>query len=343
MAFELLTKEELLTAAIATKRPVAFLVGSPLSVENGIGVPGVTEILALVRAEIHDRANFALHRFEAAMAGKTGGDAYQEAMKWLGKNAGQDAINDVIKKSVLNARKAAAPALPSGDGEPVDWNIPAGTAGLGEMVAGGNDRFLGPVLTTNFDPLISLAVRRAGGRSGRRVLTADGTLAGAAEDEPGICTVVHLHGFWRDSDTLHTQAQLTNPRLKLTKSLQRLLQRRTLVVAAYGGWDDVFTQALVELMNDEQAPLDVIWCFYEDDPDKVKAKNGKLLAAVEPAIVMNRFRAFGGIDCHSIFGEILSTLRGMSPAVVGPSLVSPLAGWELIDAAYLGRLSPLRP
>jgi len=345
MLFDLLTKENLLTAAIATKRPVAFLVGSPLSFKDGSGVPGVTDILEIVRAEIRDRVAFALPQFETALSGKIGGDAYQEAMKWLGKNAGQDAVNDVIKAAVLQARKEGAGEPPEGtDGQPDEWNIPLGTASLGEMVAGGNERFLGPVLTTNFDPLISLAVRSARGRSGRRILTADGTLAGAAEDESGICTVVHLHGFWRDSNTLHTQAQLTNPRLKLTKSLQRLLQRRTLIVAAYGGWDDVFTQALVELMNDEQAPLDVIWCFYEADADKVKEKHGKLLAAVEPAIVMNRFRAFGGIDCHSIFGEILSTLQRMSPpAAVASAVSSPFAGWELLDAAYLSALSPLRP
>ncbi len=341
MAFELLSKEDLLIAAIATKRPVAFLVGSPLSLRDGVGVPGVTEILDFVRNEIRGRAAFALPNFETALMGKTGGDAYQEAMKWLGSKMGQDAINDVIMKAVLQARKATAPELPNGNGEPVDWNIPSGTAVLGEMVAGGSERFLGPVLTTNFDPLISLAVRSVGGRSGRRVLTADGTLAGSAEDE--ICTVVHLHGFWRESDTLHTQAQLTNPRPKLTKSLQHLLQGRTLIVAAYGGWDDVFTHALVDLMNDEQAPLDVIWCFYEDNADMVMKRHGKLLKAVEPAIVMNRFRAFGGIDCHTIFGEILSTLRGMSPTTVVPSSVSPLAGWEFIDATCLGALSPLRP
>jgi len=345
MPFELLTKDDLIIAAIGTKRPVAFLVGSPLSLKDGVGVPGVTEILEFIRNEIRSRVDFSLPKFETALNGKTGGDAYQEAMKWLGSKMGQDAINDVIKTAVLKARKAGVSEPPTGtDGQPDEWNIPVGTGSLGEMVAGGNERFLGPVLTTNFDPMVSLAVRSAGGRTGRRVLTADGTLAGAAEDEPGICSVVHLHGFWRDSDTLHTQAQLTNPRLKLTKSLQRLLQRRTLIVAAYGGWDDVFTQALVELMNDEQAPLDVIWCFYEADADKVKEQHGKLLAAVQPAIVMNRFRAFGGIDCHSIFGEMLSTLQGMSaPAVVAAAVASPLAGWELIDSAYLGALAPLRP
>jgi hypothetical protein len=338
--FELLSKEDILIAAFATKRPVAFLVGSPLSVKDGVGVPGVKEILNFVRAEILARDDSSLSRFEAALKDKTGGEAYQQAMKWLGSRMGQDAINDVIKKAVMEARKTIAPELLSGDGEPADWNIPPGTAALGEMVAGGNERFLGPVLTTNFDPLISLAVRTAGGQSGRRVLTADGTLAGSEIDE--ICNVVHLHGFWRNSDTLHTQTQLTNPRPKLKKSLQRLLQGRTLIVAAYGGWDDVFTHALVDLMNDEQAPLDVIWCFYEESADKVMERHEKLINAVEPAIVMNRFRAFGGIDCHTIFAEILSKLRCMSPSHAVSSSVSPIAGWELIDSAYLDALSPLR-
>lgn len=345
MQFELLGKEEFITATMGTKRAVAFLIGAPLSQQNGVGVPGVAEVLDLVRAEIHARGiGFAMARFEQAVAGKTGGDAYQEAMKWLGKNAGQDAINDVIRTAVLKARKAGMGAPSDGtDGDPGEWELPSGTASLGQMIAGGHQRFMGPVLTTNFDPLVSLAVKAAGGRSSRRVLDADGTLAGPAEDDPGICGIVHLHGFWRNSDTLHTQAQLTRSRPKLSKSLQRLIQRRTLVVAAYGGWNDVFTQALIELMNDEQAPLDVLWCFYETDAEKVQERYSKLLTPLEPAISMNRFRAFGGIDCHSIFGEILAMVSGTTAVVAAPAAQSPLAGWELVDRAYLQALSPLRP
>jgi hypothetical protein len=347
MPVELHPKEALLNAALMTKRPVAFLVGSPLSLKHGTGVPGITTMLDFVRKEILGRAPFALPQFESALSGKTGADAYQAAMKWLGVNAGQDAINDIITKAVLQARKPSAGECTAGsDGKPEDWNIPDGTTGLAELVTRGGDRFLGPILTTNFDPLISLAIRESGGHAGRRVLTADGTLAGVAEDEPGVSSVVHLHGFWRDSDTLHTQAQLTNSRPKLKASLQRLLvaQRRTLIVAAYGGWDDMFTQALVELMNDEQAQLDVIWCFYESDPAQVEQQYGKLLHAMNSAIVLNRFRPFGGIDCHSIFTEILSTLRGMSsPAIVASSISSPLAGWEHINSTYLDSLPALSP
>lgn len=345
MPVELHPKEVLVNAALMTKRPVAFLVGSPLSLKDGDGVPGITAMLDFVRAEIRDRASFALAQFESVLRGKDGADAYQAAMKWLGVNAGQDAVNEVIAKAVLQAREPSAGVCPAdSDGVPEDWAIPAGTAHLAELVTHGEDRFLGPILTTNFDPLISLGIRKSGGRAGRRVLTADGTLAGLAEDEPGVRSVVHLHGFWRNADTLHTQAQLTNPRPKLKASLQRLLvaQRRTLIVAAYGGWDDVFTQALVELMNDEQAQLDVIWCFHESDPGQVEQRYGKLLRAMESAIVSNRFRPFGGIDCHSIFADILSTLRGMSsPASVSSSVSSPLAGWEHVDSTYLDSLPAL--
>ena len=346
MPVELLSKETLVNAALMTRRPVAFLVGSPLSQKDGVGVPGVTPMLDFAREEVRNRGLFALPQYEAAVSGKVGAEAYQAAMKWLGQNPGQDAVNEVIRKAVLQARKAGAGVVPNGtDGQPDDWNITAGTTGLADLVAHGEERFIGPILTTNFDPLISLALRKSGKHAGRRVLTADGSLGGAAEDDPGTCSVVHLHGFWRDSETLHTQAQLTNPRPKLRFSLQRLLvaQQRTLIVAAYGGWDDVFTQALVEIVNDEQAKLDVIWCFYESVADKdFEGRYGKLLHAMHPAIVLNRFRPFGGIDCHSVFGELLSTLQGASsPAVVASITASPIAGWQLIDPAYLDSLPAL--
>src|SRR5690349_6280379 len=154
MPVELYPKESLINAVLMTKRPVAFLVGSPLSLKDGTGVPGITTMLDFVRAEIRDRAAFALPQFESALSGKSGADAYQAAMKWLGVNAGQDAINDVVKKAVLQARKPAVGERPADpDGLPEDWNIPPGTVALAELVTRGGDRFLGPILTTNFDPL----------------------------------------------------------------------------------------------------------------------------------------------------------------------------------------------
>ena len=53
--------------------------------------------------------------------------------------------------------------------------------------------------------------------------------------------IVHLHGYWRGSDTLHTPAQLTTRRRRLTASLQRLLTRHSVVVISCGGWDPSLT------------------------------------------------------------------------------------------------------
>src|SRR5215213_8836789 len=105
MPVELHPKEALVNAALMTKRPVAFLVGSPLSINDGTGVPGITTMLDFVRAEIRDRIPFALSQFESALNGKSGADAYQAAMKWLGVNGGQDAVNEVVAKAVIQARK----------------------------------------------------------------------------------------------------------------------------------------------------------------------------------------------------------------------------------------------
>jgi hypothetical protein len=348
--FELLPKESLPIAAFGTQRPVAFLVGAPLSQQDGLGVPAVAGVLDLVREEVKARAAFALGQFDAALVGKSGGPAYQAAMKWLANMFGQDALNEVIRKAVLKARKVAAPPLADGgDGNPDDWDIPGGCASLGRLVAAGG-KFVGPVLTTNFDPLISLSIHKAGRKSVRRVLVADGAFAGAAEEDADVCQVVHLHGFWRGSETLHTPGQLTQARPKLAKSLQRLLQKRTLIVVAYSGWDDAFTAALADLINDEEAALDVVWCFYEDDAALVQERYKDLLKSVERAISMHRFRAFGGIDCHGVFDELVklqgtALLGDPAPAparaAAAAPAISPIAGWETLDAAYLATLPPL--
>jgi len=58
---------------------------------------------------------------------------------------------------------------------------------------------------------------------------------------------------------------LTAPRPLLKASLQRLLGRVTLMVLAYGGWLDVFTETLIEVVRDPGARPDVLWTFYKKE------------------------------------------------------------------------------
>lgn len=333
-------KVALLTAIRSTDRPVAFLVGSALSIDSSGGVPGVTEMLGFVRDEISSKASTECSRYDGDLIGATDADRYQTAMRWLQGNLGQDAVNRVIARAVLKARKSGAASQFVGDGAAGDWMLPRGTRDLAKLVVTRNEKFTGPILTTNFDPLLSVAIESNGGRSSIRVLDSDGSAARSVESKPGHVQIVHLHGYWLGSDTLHTATQLTSPRPKLKASLQNLIRAHTLVVAAYAGWDDVFTDALVGLLDDDEAKVNILWCFYESDPLVIANRYARLISRVQPAIRRGRFLAYGGIDCHTIFSELCTPSTAATPSPKAAAK-SPIVGWDLIDQAYLASLKPL--
>jgi hypothetical protein len=309
---ELYPKEAFVSALGATRKTVAFLVGSPFSTDiSGKGVPGIIPILDIIREVVMEETPLGVTRYDNEVSGKTGTYAYQSAMGWLQANVHQDAVNTVIRravlKSCLDTSTVGNPVKPTCDGEPIKWFLPAGTRSLASLITSAPLRFSGPILTSNFDPLLSLAIKDAGGNASRRVLDSDGALPRDIEDELDTRHVVHFHGYWRDSDTLHTPTQLRSSRPKLKASLQRLLRKHVLVVVAYGGWDDAFTNALAELLHDDQAELEVLWCFNESVPAVVKEEYKQLLDSVAPAIIRGRFRCYGGIDCHTIFSEIITS------------------------------------
>ena len=82
-------KVALLTAIRATDRHVAFLVGSALSIDSSGGVPGVTDMLEVVRDEIAAKAPTEAARYNADLSGATSADKYQTAMRWLQGNLGK--------------------------------------------------------------------------------------------------------------------------------------------------------------------------------------------------------------------------------------------------------------
>lgn len=325
MAIYLNKSWDLRTAVRNAQHPVTFLVGSPLSKDQGGGVPGIDGIVGLVRNEVITRDQStdktALKRFDAFVNNKTAAHRYQAAMTWLNGNFSQDAVNTVIRNSVLKARLYDAPGDFQFDGQPSEWYLPEGTKQLANLIKSDIKRFSGPILTTNFDPLLSLALLNIGVRSRLRVIDQDGALPANVEIQQDVVDVVHLHGYWRDADTLNNNLQLVNPRAALTASLRNLLRNKTLIVIAYGGWDDAFTKALSEVVMDTSAKFDVLWCFRDNDPSIVAERYSRLIEKVLPAIIRGRFRAYGGIDCHSIFAEIVGdqTVELLKPIVQVPN------------------------
>lgn len=325
----------------------AFLVGAPISQQDGQGVPDVKGLLERMRAFVSGSDALDLGAFDAAVGTGDAGSRYQNAVAWVLANAGGiGRVNQFVRDAVLEARRPGAPDLPpETDGEPGDWFIPQGVRDLAALVCSGDPRFHGPILTTNFDPLIELAIYEASGRPETRWITRDATLGGVIP-APDARQVIHLHGFWRKSDTLHTAGQLEARREKLKRSLQHVLRNHRLVAVSYGGWNDVFTEALTDLIEYEET-ADVLWGFYSGDEAKVAEEHATLLERVEPALG-TRFVAYGGIDVHHVFGEVAAHLlpdqltRKFSgdPAPVA-SPVAPLTGWETADDLLFDSLPAL--
>src|SRR4051794_4895631 len=121
MPIDLHSKEAFISAARHATKPVAFLLGSPLSSDSGGGVPGIIPFLDLIRDEIRTRNSGELPRFEHEMIGRTGADAYKASMRWLLANLTQDAVNKVVERAVLKARRAGSPEIFPDIGELEDW------------------------------------------------------------------------------------------------------------------------------------------------------------------------------------------------------------------------------
>lgn len=292
------------------KRPVSILVGSPMSVpdsQDSPGVPGVSGILRSIETHVADAGLEQKYREQV----NTDNDIsqYQESFMFIRDWLSQDDVNKIIQNSVVQARIAG-----SRQGDPAEldkdiagWHLPSGTKALGEIVSK-SDKFTGPILTTNFDPLLSVSVSKSGCIPVQTVLHTDGKLGQQRVLDDKCRSIVHLHGYWHDSDTLHTPDQLVADRPNLKASLRRLLSERMLLVVGYGGWDDVFLSALNDLIYDERAELDVLWAFFESDSSTINEKYKSLLSKVEAAKARGRFRMYGGVDCHTFFPALLNSL-----------------------------------
>jgi tetratricopeptide (TPR) repeat protein len=318
--------DDLLDTIEAEERPVAFLVGAPLSMPQGggPGVPGVQGMVELVREKLLSKG-ISVDKFDREIADGLASSRYQRAMAFLNKKTSQDVVNEVVRGAVLQARlpgaKASAEPLELEEDGP-SWGLPPGQEALGRLLASGCGPRLGPVLTTNFDPLIQVAIRRAGGNPITVSLARDGSL-GQVQPTSGQRLVAHLHGSWRGDDTLHTPQQLETDRPQLEASLRRLLGGHVIVVMAYGGWDDVFMRALKGLLADKNCRLDLRWAFFERDEHRLKSDNLNLFESLRDAITAGRFHAHKGIDAHTFLPRLADRL--LPPSVPpGPGAGSSL-------------------
>jgi hypothetical protein len=204
--------ERLSDGILRDAKPTVFLFGSAITAPQqteSAGVPGTDGILDLIRAEFENADQKAA--FDEALSRAT--NRYQEAFQFLLGRRSQELANEIIKRAVWQARKplnSQEHYRPSAattnqicetlDSDLEGWFLNPAVASIGKLASYYPEYFGRQILTTNFDPLLEVSIEISGGRHFRTVLQSDGNLSQTTA--PG-CHVIHLHGYWHGSDTLH--------------------------------------------------------------------------------------------------------------------------------------------
>ncbi|HET9640076.1 MAG TPA: SIR2 family protein [Allosphingosinicella sp.] len=286
-------------------RPVIFVLGSALTapVDPGKpGVPGVEGVIDLIEAEFSEPRKRKLRERLSNASNR-----YQEAFRFLLGGRGPHVANGIIKQAVAMARildhetglryrldgNTNDEICRSFESDLSGWSLTPAAEALGKLIVRRFEQFGRMVITTNFDPLIGVSIAKFGGHHFRTILHGDGNVNQAKGDGTHI---VHLHGYWYGSDTLHTPRQLIQPRPQLQSSLSQVLRDSVIVVLGYGGWDDTFMQALTNVVTDDSAFPEVIWTFYEEE----LSGRTELLTALAPGIDRGRVTLYSGVNCHTL-------------------------------------------
>jgi hypothetical protein len=285
--------DRLSDGAFADRRKVVFIVGAPISAASSSNPSGVLDVDGIINL-IRDQFKSKLATFTEfnKITKQSNSNRYQEAFKFLQGRRGQDFANSIIKKAVLAAHAQGASICSSGE-EIEDalcsrletsldgWELSPGVIALGQIVARYPEVFGTRILTSNFDPIIELSLKKAGSQYYRTVLSGDGSITSTTATG---CNVLQFHGYWHGADTLHTPIQLTYPRPLLHESLATLLGNSTVVVLAYGGWDDAFTKALIDAISNHTLSPDVLWTFHDLDKNKILKNSQAILKSLEPGL-----------------------------------------------------------
>jgi hypothetical protein len=127
-------------------------------------------------------------------------------------------------------------------GKNYTWSVRPGIRKLVEFIEAHPSQSRHAIVTTNFDPLISVAFNEAGVPHVRFSIDSDYPISYVAAYVP---VVYHIHGYWARGQLLNLKGELAaDEREKLSASLTDLFRDRRVYVLGYSGWDDVVMTAL---------------------------------------------------------------------------------------------------
>ncbi|GHD91368.1 P-loop NTPase [Streptomyces naganishii] len=317
-------------------RRLVTVFGSGIS--NAV-LPGVPELTELFREHV-PRAGRA--RFDATLDGLPDpGLKYQNAAAILTKQAGEPRVMRAIRTAVLRA----CVKVPAEDVAKVAqdedqcralvrdldaWTIPRGYEQFAQFFASLPGRMRGPVITTNFDPLIEIALTKAGVSAVPIPVPTDSAPTPDQLREATTHPVLHIHGYWTGPATSNVPSRITADRPQLDSVLQQLLTNSVVLVVGYSGWLDGFMKSLrTRVLNEaDLLQAEVLWAAYESNATDAIGDGvlGQLVGA--PG-----FTLYLGVDGHELFGGDLAADDTAAQEEASPFGYSRVSG-RVADTTY---------
>ncbi|EPU3936689.1 SIR2 family protein [Morganella morganii] len=282
--------EKALLRRIKNSDHVSFIFGSALSAKyDDIGIPNVNEMTQMAIDYINESGQEDIDDYNLFMANNNSDNKYQETFHFIINNYGIDIANQIIKQAILsNVDKLTS-----------EHKVTKPINDLAEKIKD-NTLIVDHIITTNFDTLIEEGFKQKGIPFNGISIVSDSNIN---ENNNNLPNIIHIHGSWDRSDTMHTKSQLNNNREKIESSLKRILNKNIIIVIGYGGWEDSFMRSISGVLNDDKAKYSILWCFYESDELKIKS-NTLFFSSLKDAISRGRITFYKGIDCHTFFEKL---------------------------------------
>lgn len=256
--------------------------------------------------------------------------AYQVLMEHL-LRADPDEADRVVRRAVLNAclhDEGVKQALELGAGGREScavlqrqsdlWRLPPAVAAQAEIISVLESRRKRGaqstcVLTTNFDGFLEIALSKLGVAYESHSIIADKWPTPSV----GAVDILHVHGFWTDDVTLHTQEDLEMKRELLREALRQRLSGAEVRVMGYGAWNDVVFQALGEVASGRfQIAPRIAWSFFEPEPSAIEIY-AHVFDALNP--IGSRVAYFADVDLQVRLPEAATALKLSVAPPIAPS------------------------
>lgn len=316
-------------------RRLVTVFGSGISSEVLPNVPQLTDIF---RAHVPKAG---LARFNATVEeAQDPGVKYQNAAAVLTRQAGEHTVMRAIRTAVLQA----CPDVPEKDVAAVardeercreylktgNWRIPRGYQRFAKFFASLSGRVRGPIITTNFDPLIEIALRQAGVPSDPIPIPTDTTPTPQQLKESIAQPVLHIHGYWTGMATSNVPTRITSERPGLDDVLKELLTNSVVLVVGYSGWLDGFMKSLRSrvLNKTDLLQAEVLWAAYETEAAAVTG------GVIGEFVGAPGFTLYLGVDGHELFTDQLKRDETESEEASSPFGYSRVPRTPVVSTSY---------